>query len=51
MALSFEKTKAMLILSNAKESRLTENETDLNINIDRTQKKKNCTRKTIRCDN
>ena len=40
MALSFEKTKAMLILSNAKESHLTENETDLNINIDRTQKKK-----------
>ena len=39
MALSFEKPKAMLILSNAKESRLIENKTDLNINIDGTQVK------------
>ena len=37
MASSFEKSKAMLILSNAKESRLIENETDLNIIIDGTQ--------------
>ena len=37
MALSFEKSKAMLTLSNAKESRLIENETDLNIIIDGTQ--------------
>ena len=35
-----KKTKAMLILSNAKESRLTENDTYLNINIDGTQIKK-----------
>ena len=31
MALSFEKTKAMLILSNAKELRLAEDEIDLNL--------------------
>ena len=37
MALSFEKTKAMLILSKAKESRLTETEIDINININGTQ--------------
>ena len=37
MALSFEKTKAMLILSKAKESRLAENEIDINININGTQ--------------
>ena len=48
MALSFEKTKAMLILSKAKESRLAENEIDINININGTQIK-NTTRKTPRC--
>ena len=37
MALSFEKTKAMLILSEAKESRLAENDIDINININGTQ--------------
>ena len=37
MALSFEKTKAMLILSKAKESRLAETEIDINININGTQ--------------
>ena len=37
MALSFKKTKAMLILSKAKESRLTETEIDINININGTQ--------------
>ena len=37
MALSFEKNKAMLILSNAKELRLAEDEIDLNLNLDGTQ--------------
>ena len=37
MALSFKKTKAMLILSNAKELRLAEDEIDLNLNLDGTQ--------------
>ena len=37
MALSFEKTKAMFILSKAKESRLAETEIDINININGTQ--------------
>ena len=37
MALSFEKTKAMVILSNAKELRLAEDEIDLNLNLDGTQ--------------
>ena len=39
MALSFEKTKAMLILSKAKESRLDETEIDIKININGTQMK------------
>ena len=37
MALSFEKTKAMLILSKPRESRLAETEIDINININGTQ--------------
>ena len=37
MTLSFEKNKAMLILSNAKELRLAEDEIDLNLNLDGTQ--------------
>ena len=37
MALSFEKTKAMVILSNAKELRLAVDEIDLNLNLDVTQ--------------
>ena len=37
MDLSFEKNKAMLILSNAKESRLGEDEIDLDLNLDGTQ--------------
>ena len=37
MALSFEKNKAMLILSNSKELRLAEDEIDLNLNLDGTQ--------------
>ena len=37
MPLSFEKTKAMLILSKAKESRLAETEIDINININGTK--------------
>ena len=37
MALSFKKTKTMLILSNAKELRLAEDEIDLNLNLDGTQ--------------
>ena len=47
MALSFEKSKAMLILSNEKESRLTENETDLNIIIDGTQIKNTAQEKLL----
>ena len=37
MALSFEKTKAMVILSKAKESRLAQTDIDINININGTQ--------------
>ena len=37
----------MLILSNAKESRLTENETDLNINIDGAQIKNTAQEKLL----
>ena len=48
MALSFEKTKATVILSKAKESRLAENEIDININNNGSQIN-NQTRKTPRC--
>ena len=41
-----KKNIAMLILSNAKELRLAENEIDININLDGTQIKKHQTRKT-----
>ena len=50
MALSLKKTKAMLLLSKAKESRLAENEIDINMNINGTQIKKYQTRKIPRCD-
>ena len=49
MALSFEKNKAMLILSKAKESRLAETEIDINININGTQIKNTKQEKTPRC--
>ena len=47
MALSFEKSKAILTLSNAIESSLTENQTDLNISIDGTQIKNTAQEKLL----
>ena len=51
MALNFEKTKAMLILSKANESRLAETEMDINININGTQIKNTKQEKGVLIDN